>query len=213
MLIHEFKDLVDLNRDKVSEYLKKEYYFKRMKEELEDLGDDFEELKKFYFALGVEVRKLVIEYDINHNNISENTINIFLKQKPLTYLLSEKPDDEPIDYADTPEINNKQEKKDIKNIIKEKENEKILKNNKEEEELIDSLKDIENDIKEKENKKILKNNVKEQELIDSLKDINKKQQETINNLQEEIEINNKNNKKQLIIIKNNKKQLIIKNKK
>ena len=48
VLIYEFKDLVDLNRDKVIEYLKNEYYFKRIEEELEDLGDDFEELKKFF---------------------------------------------------------------------------------------------------------------------------------------------------------------------
>ena len=91
-LICEFKDLVDLNRDKFSEYLKNEYYSKRMEEEVEEIGDDFEELKKFYFHLGVKFRKFVIEYDINHNNISENTINIFLKQKQFTYLLSEKPD-------------------------------------------------------------------------------------------------------------------------
>ena len=130
MLIYEFKDLVNLNKDKVSEYLKNEYYFKQMEEEVEEIGDDFEELKKFYFDLGVEFRKFVIEYGINHNNISENTINIFLKQKPFTYLLSEKPDDEPIDYTnDAPEINNKQEKKDNENAIKENEDEKILKNN------------------------------------------------------------------------------------
>ena len=98
MLIIEFKDLVDLHKDKVSEYFKNEFYFKRMKEDLEELGHDFEELKKFYFNLGVEFRRFVIEYDINHDFISENTINIFLKQEPFIYLLSEKPDDEPIDY-------------------------------------------------------------------------------------------------------------------
>ena len=69
-------------------------------------------MKKIYFDLGLEFGKFVIEYDIDHNKISENTINIFLKQKPFTYLLSEKPHDNPTDYADndTPEIENKQEK-------------------------------------------------------------------------------------------------------
>ena len=154
MLIYKFKDLVDLNRDKLSEYLKNEYYFKRMEEDLEDLGDNFEELKKFYFDVAVEFRIFVIEYDINHDNISENTIDIFLKQKAFTYLLSEKSDDEIIDYAnDTPEIDKKTRKKDIVNVIKEKKDKEILKNNK-----------------------------KEQKLIDSLKDINKKQQETIDSL-------------------------------
>ena len=103
-----------------------------MEEEVEEISDDFDKLKIFYFNLGIEFRKVVIEYDINHDNISENTINIFLKQKPFTYLLTEKFDDELMDYTDnnTPEIDNKQEKKDIETVIKEKEDKEMI-NNKE----------------------------------------------------------------------------------
>ena len=74
--------------------------------------DDFEELKQFYFDLGHEFRQFVIEYNIKHDLIKGKTINIFLKQRPFIYLLSEKPDDDPIDYTDdnTPTMNNKQEK-------------------------------------------------------------------------------------------------------
>ena len=95
-LITEYKELVNLHSDKVSEYLKNEFYFKQMEEDLNNL-DDFEELKHYYFDLGVEFRSFVIEYNINHDIIKEETINIFLKQKSFVYLLSEKPDDEPID--------------------------------------------------------------------------------------------------------------------
>ena len=48
--------------------------------------EDFEELKRFYFDLGVEFRQFVIEYNINHDLIKEKTINIFLKQKSFLHL-------------------------------------------------------------------------------------------------------------------------------
>ena len=51
-----------------------------MKEDFNEIND-FEELKQFYFDLGVEFRQFVIEYNINQNLIKEKIINIFLKQK------------------------------------------------------------------------------------------------------------------------------------
>ena len=50
-LVAEYQNLVSLH----SEYLKNEYYFKNMEEEFNSM-DDFEELKHFYFDLGVEFR-------------------------------------------------------------------------------------------------------------------------------------------------------------
>ena len=70
-LITEYKELVNLHSDKVSEYLKNEYYFKNMEEDFNDI-DDFEELKHFYYDLGVEFRQFVIEYNINYNLKKKN---------------------------------------------------------------------------------------------------------------------------------------------
>ena len=116
-LVVEYKELVDVHSDKVSEHLKNEYYFKYMEEEFNDM-DDFEELKHFYYDLGVEFGQFVIRYNINHDLIKEKTINIFLKQKPFGYLLKEKPDEEPINqsFDNTPTINNKEEKKVTKSV-------------------------------------------------------------------------------------------------
>ena len=72
-LVAEYKELVNLHSDEVSEYLKNEYYFKDMEEDFNDL-DDFEELKHFYYDLGVEFRQFVINYIINHDLIKEETI-------------------------------------------------------------------------------------------------------------------------------------------
>ena len=107
-LVAEYKELVNLHKDKVSEYLKNEYYFKNMKKEFNDIND-FEKLKQIYFDFGYEFSQFVIEYNINHDLIKEKTINIFLKQKPFLYLLKEKPEDEPVNYDSdkTPIINNK----------------------------------------------------------------------------------------------------------
>ena len=115
-LIAEYKKLVNIHSDQVSEYLKNEFYFKQMEEDFNDM-DDFEELKQFYFDLGVELRQFVVEYNINHDLIKEKTINNFLKQKSFLCLLKEKPDEEPIYYNNdnTPTIDNKEEKEDIKN--------------------------------------------------------------------------------------------------
>ena len=143
--------------------------------------DDFEELKQCYFDLGHEFRSFVIKYDIKHDLIKEKTINIFLKQKAFVYLLSEKPDDEPIDYTDdnTPAMNNKQEKHEIENAKEEKE---------------DKKKETINDLKEEIHNN---NNQKQQETIDCLKDNNKKQQEVIDSLKQEmINLKEKNNKNQ-----------------
>ena len=84
--------------------------------------DDFEELKHFYYDLGVEFRKFVIEYNINHYLIKEKTINIFLKEKAFSYLLKEKPVDESVNYGTdkTPTINNKKEKKMIERVREKK---------------------------------------------------------------------------------------------
>ena len=66
--------------------------------------------------MGVEFREFVRNYDIQHNLVKEKRVNIFLKQKPFVYPLSEKPDEEPIDYSnDAPTMINKEEKEDIKN--------------------------------------------------------------------------------------------------
>ena len=126
MLINQFKGLIDLKKDKVSECLTNEYYFKGIEEDLEEIKDDFEELNKFYFNLGAEFRRFVIECDINHNIniISKNIFNIFFKEKPFIYLSKEKINDDIIDNTDdnTPVIDNNQYKKDIKNAIKQDEN-------------------------------------------------------------------------------------------
>ena len=79
-LVAEYKELVNIHNDKVSKYLKNEFYFKQMEEDYNEM-DDFEKLKQFYFDLGVEFRQFVIEYNINHDLIKEKTIDIFLKQK------------------------------------------------------------------------------------------------------------------------------------
>ena len=64
--------------------------------------------------MGVEFREFVRNYDIQHNLVKEKRVNIFLKQKPFVYPLSEKPDEEPIDYSnDAPTMINKEEKEDI----------------------------------------------------------------------------------------------------
>ena len=90
-LIAEYKELVSLHSGKVSEYLKNGYYFKDTEENFNDI-DDFEELKHFYYDLGVEFRQFVIKCNINHSLVKEKTINTFL-EKPFLHLLKEKADD------------------------------------------------------------------------------------------------------------------------
>ena len=75
-LIIEYNELVNLHKDKVSAHLKNEYFFKDMEENSNDV-DDFEELKRFYFDLGVEFRQFVIKYNINHDLIKE------IQEKPI----------------------------------------------------------------------------------------------------------------------------------
>ena len=48
-----------------------------MEENLNDL-DDFEELKRYYFDLGVEFRSFVIKHNINHDLIKK-TISFIRK--------------------------------------------------------------------------------------------------------------------------------------
>ena len=81
-LVAEYKKLVNSHRDKVSEYLKNEYYFKQMEKNFNEM-DDFEELKHYYFDLGVELKRFVIEYNINHNLIKK-------KKKKKRYLSKRK---------------------------------------------------------------------------------------------------------------------------
>ena len=90
-LVAEYEELVSLHSGKVSEYLKNGYYFKDMEENFNDMND-FEELKHFYYNLGVEFRQFVIKYNINYNLIKEKTISTFL-EKPFLHLLKEKADD------------------------------------------------------------------------------------------------------------------------
>ena len=80
--------------------------------------DDFQDLKQFYFDLGVEFKQFVIEYSIKHNLIlnKKKAINIILKQKSFVYLLSEKPDEELIHSNDAPTMINEEEKDDIANV-------------------------------------------------------------------------------------------------
>ena len=97
--------------------------------------NDFEELRRFYFDLGVEFRKFVIKYNINHNVIKEKKINIFFKTKTI-YLSSKKnPHEESIDHGTdkTPTINNEEEKEMIEGVRENKQDEQ--------EEIIDDLKE------------------------------------------------------------------------
>ena len=106
--------------------------------------NDFEELKHMYFDLGHEFRQFVIDYNINHDLIKEKTINIFLKHKQFLYLLSEKPNEEPINqgFDNTIAIDNKEEKKMIENIKEEKQDEQQEMINDLEEEISDLKKQI-----------------------------------------------------------------------
>ena len=124
-LFAEYKELVNLHKDKVSEYLKNEHYFKNMEEDFNDIND-FEELEQVYFYLGYEFRQFVIEYNINHDLIEEKTINIFLKQKPFLDLLKERPEDEPVNYGTDkkPIINNKEEKGMVESALKKEQSKK-----------------------------------------------------------------------------------------
>ena len=161
-LVTEYKELINLHSDKVSEYLKNEFYFKQMEKDYHEM-DDFEELKRFYFDLGHEFRQFVIEYNIDHELIKEKTINTFLRDKAFLYLLKEKPDDESIEYSDdkAPTINNNKEKEWIES---DKENKQDN-----EQEIIDCLKE-----------EILNDNKKQQQTIDCLKEqikVNNKNQQ------------------------------------
>ena len=77
-LVAEYKELVALHNSKVSEYLKNEYCFKDMEEHF-NVMDDFEELKNFYYDLGVEFKQFVIKDNINHDLIKGKTISTFLE--------------------------------------------------------------------------------------------------------------------------------------
>ena len=149
-LVAEYKKLVDLHSDKLSEYLKNEYNFKQMKEDFNDMVD-FEELKHSYFDFGVEFRQF-IKYNINNDLIKEKAMNIFLKQKSFIYLLSEKLVEEPIDHSNdnTITINNEEEQQIIESSKENKQDKQ--------QEIIDDLKE-----------QIRVNNKKQQETIDSLK--------------------------------------------
>ena len=140
-VVAEYEELVNIHSDKVSECLKNEYCFKQMKEDFNDM-DDFEELKQFYFNLGVEFRQFIIEYNINHDLIKEKAINIFLKQKSFLHILKEKPDEEPIDYNndDTSTVDNKEEKEMIENVRENKQDKKQKKNDCLKEEMLDNNK-------------------------------------------------------------------------
>ena len=45
VLINQYKDLINANKDKIGEYLRDESYFKLMEEELEKRKYNFEDLK------------------------------------------------------------------------------------------------------------------------------------------------------------------------
>ena len=114
VLMNQYQNLVNANRAKVGESPRDDSYFKLIEEELEKRKDNFEDLKLLYFNLGVTFWRNVIEYDLSHDNINEDIINIFLKEKLFSYLLQEKIDDEVIDNKDdnTPEIDNKKKEND-----------------------------------------------------------------------------------------------------
>ena len=46
-----------------------------------------------HYDLDLEFRQFVIEYDINHTLIKKSTVDTFLREKPFTHILREKPDD------------------------------------------------------------------------------------------------------------------------
>ena len=93
-LLTEFKELINLHSDKVSEYLKNEHYFQDLEEKLNDNDEnDFEDLKNKHYNLGLEFRQFAIKYNINHKLIRESAINTFLKKKLFTHILKEKLND------------------------------------------------------------------------------------------------------------------------
>ena len=115
-LLKEYKELINLHSDKVSEYLKNEYYFSELEETLNDKDEnDFKNLKISHYNLGLGLRQFFIEYDINHKLIRESTVDMFVKKKPFTYyILKEKPNDLKEDQSnndleETPTINNLEE--------------------------------------------------------------------------------------------------------
>ena len=81
-LIAEFKELINLHRNRLPNHLVDGNYFYYTEQDLNDM-DDFENLKQLHFHLGVEFREFVREYNIKHSLISENSINMFLKKKHL----------------------------------------------------------------------------------------------------------------------------------
>ena len=88
-----------------------------MEEDLNDM-DDFEDLKHFHFDLGVEFREFVRNHNIKHSFISEKKINIFLREIPFTYILSQKPSEKLVHTNDAPKMNNKKGKEEIENLQK-----------------------------------------------------------------------------------------------
>ena len=90
-LLNEFKKLIKLHSDKVSEYLKNEYYFQDLEQKLNDEDEnDIEDLRNEHHNLGKEFRQFVIDYNIDHSLIKESTINIFLRKKQFNHILKAK---------------------------------------------------------------------------------------------------------------------------
>ena len=92
-LLTEFKELINLHSNKVSEYLKNEYYFQDLKNKLNNEDEnDIDYLRNQHYELGKEFRQFVIDYNINRKLIKKSTINTFLREKPFNHILKgEKP--------------------------------------------------------------------------------------------------------------------------
>ena len=172
-LLKEFKELIDLHSDKISEYLKKEYYFSELEDILNDKDEnDFNSLKFSHCDLATEFRQFIIKYDIRHDEIKESTLDKIIKISP-HYILHEKPmnnsKEKPVNNDLKEElINNTFKKQPIINIFK-----KSIISNLKKQPKINNLKEKINNLK----KRPITNNLKE-------KNINLKKQSIINNLKE-----------------------------
>ena len=107
----EFKDLITLHSNEISEHLKNEYYFSDLEETLND-ENEFNTLKCSHYDLATEFRQFVIKYHIRHDEIKEPIIDNIIKISP-HYILHEKPmnnsREEPVNNLREQPMNNSKE--------------------------------------------------------------------------------------------------------
>ena len=181
-LLKEFKELFDLHSDKISEYLKKEYYFSELEDMLNDKDEnDFNSLKFSHCDLPTEFRQFIIKYDIRHDEIKESTLDKIIKVSP-HYILHEKP----MNNSKEKPVNNDLKEEPINNDLKEE----LINNNFKKQPIINIFKkSIISNLKKQPKINNLKekiNNLKKRPITNNLKEknINLKKQSIINNLKE-----------------------------